>query len=59
MYKEMIIYLLDGIKNKKDFEVFTMVLYKCISNKDICINELNEILYKLTKLDMEGKMWKN
>ena len=53
MYKEMIIYLLNGIKNEKDFAVFTMVLYKCVSNKDIDINDLNEILDKLAKLDIE------
>lgn len=53
MYKDMLIYLLNGIEDKKDLEVFTKVLRKCIINKDIDINDLNEILYKLTKLDTE------
>lgn len=53
MYKDMLIYLLNGIEDKKDLEVFTKVLRKCIINQDIDKNDLNEILYKLTKLDME------
>lgn len=53
MYKDMLIYLLNGIEDKKDLEVFTKVLHKCIINQDIDKNDLNEILYKLTKLDME------
>lgn len=53
MYKDMLIYLLNGIEDNKDLEVFTKVLRKCIINKDIDINDLNEILEKLTKLNME------
>ena len=52
MYKDMIIYLLKGIKNKKDFAIFTMVLCKCAMNKDINLDDLYEILEELAKSNM-------
>lgn len=54
MYKDIIIYLLNGIEDKKDLEVFTKVIYKCIINNKISLEEFQEIMEKLINVDNGG-----
>lgn len=54
MYKDIIIYLLNGIEDKKDLEVFTKVIYKCIINNKISLEEFQEIMEKFINVDNGG-----